>query len=85
MQTRAISRLQPAKRENIQTYAEIEIPLVMDISELALLKRRSGQLYRRSAETGEELDFAVGTMRTAPGMCNADKIAAEGVLLLWHQ
>jgi pyruvate,orthophosphate dikinase len=67
------------KRENIQTYAEIEIPLVMDISELALLKAEIDEVYEEiKAETGEELDFAVGTMIELPRACvTADKIAAE--------
>lgn len=80
MQTRAIfEAMVQLKRENIQTYAEIEIPLVMDISELALLKAEIDEVYEEiKAETGEELDFAVGTMIELPRACvTADKIAAE--------
>jgi pyruvate,orthophosphate dikinase len=80
MQTRAIfEAMVQLKRENIQTYAEIEIPLVMDISELALLKAEIDQVYEEiKAETGEELEFAVGTMIELPRACvTADKIAAE--------
>lgn len=80
MQTRAIfEAMVQLKRENIQTYAEIEIPLVMDISELALLKAEIDEVYEEiKAETGEELEFAVGTMIELPRACvTADKIAAE--------
>jgi pyruvate,orthophosphate dikinase len=80
MQVRAIfEAMLQLKQENIKTFAEIEIPLVMDISELAMLKAEIGQVYEQiKAESGEELDFAIGTMIELPRACvTADKIAAE--------
>ena len=67
------------KRENIDAFAEIEIPLVMDISELAVLKGEIQAVYEEvKAESGEELNFVIGTMIELPRACvTADKIATE--------
>lgn len=80
MQARAIfEALLQLKKENVEAFAEIEIPLVMDISELAMLKAEIESVYEDiKAESGEELKYAVGTMIELPRACiTADKIAAE--------
>ena len=80
MQARAIfEALLQLKKEGVEAYAEIEIPLVMDISELALLKAEIDSVYEEiKAESGEELKYSVGTMIELPRAClTADKIAAE--------
>lgn len=79
MQTRAIfeaaTRL---KKEGIHTHAEVEIPLVMDQSELAFLKAEILDVYETiKKETGEELDFAVGTMLELPRACVVTEEIAE--------
>jgi pyruvate,orthophosphate dikinase len=80
MQVRAIfEAMLQLKRENIDAFAEIEIPLVMDISELAVLKGEIQAVYEEvKAESGEELNFVIGTMIELPRACvTADKIATE--------
>lgn len=80
MQARAIfeaaTRL---KKEGVKTFAEVEIPLVMDLAEFAYLKREIMNVYDTvKGETGEELDFAVGTMLELPRACiMADEIASQ--------
>ncbi|MEN6389427.1 MAG: pyruvate, phosphate dikinase [Syntrophomonas sp.] len=80
MQARAIfeaaTRL---KKEGVNTFAEVEIPLVMDIAEFAYLKSEIMDVYNTvKAETGEELDFAVGTMLELPRACiMANEIASQ--------
>ncbi|MEQ8174944.1 MAG: pyruvate, phosphate dikinase [Syntrophomonadaceae bacterium] len=80
MQARAIfeaaTRL---KREGVKTFAEVEIPLVMDIAEFAYLKSEIMDVYNTvKDETGEELDFAVGTMLELPRACiMANEIASQ--------
>jgi pyruvate,orthophosphate dikinase len=80
MQARAIfeaaTRL---KKEGIKTFAEVEIPLVMDIAEFAYLKSEIMHVYDTvKAETGEDLDFAVGTMLELPRACiMANEIAQQ--------
>lgn len=80
MQVRAIfealSRLQ---QENIQTFAEIEIPLVIDEAEFLYLKKQIMEVYEEvKQETGQELEFALGTMLELPRAClMADEIARE--------
>lgn len=80
MQARAIfeaaTRL---KKEGVKTFAEVEIPLVMDIAEFAYLKSEIMHVYDTvKAETGEELDFAVGTMLELPRACiMANEIAQQ--------
>jgi pyruvate,orthophosphate dikinase len=67
------------KKEGITTFAEIEIPLVMDISELQLMKAEILNVYEQiKNESGTELDFAIGTMIELPRACvTADRIAEE--------
>ncbi len=78
MQARAIfeaaTRL---KKEGVETFAEVEIPLVMDPGELAYLKAEVEDVYNLvKNETGVELDFAIGTMLELPRACIvADEIA----------
>ena len=80
MQVRAIfealSRLQ---QEEIKTFAEIEIPLVIDEAELLYLKKQIMEVYEEvKQETGQELEFALGTMLELPRAClMADEIARE--------
>lgn len=80
MQARAIfEAMIELKKENIPTFAEIEIPLVMDVAELALMKEEINDVYRQiKEETGIELDYAVGTMIELPRACIvADELARE--------
>lgn len=80
MQARAIfEAMVMLKKEDISTFVEIEIPLVMDLSELTLLKVEIEDVYAQiKNETNMELDFAIGTMIELPRACMlADKIAKE--------
>ncbi|ADI02384.1 MAG TPA: pyruvate, phosphate dikinase [Syntrophothermus lipocalidus] len=80
MQARAIfEAVVKLKKEGIEVLPEVEIPLVMDSSELAMLKREVLEVYEEvKAETGVEFEFAVGTMIELPRACVvADEIAAE--------
>lgn len=80
MQARAIfEAMLQLKKEGITTFAEIEIPLVMDISELQLMKAEILNVYEQiKGETNTELDFAIGTMIELPRACvTADRIAEE--------
>lgn len=80
MQARAIfEAMIQLDRENIATFAEVEIPLVMDISELRMLKGEIYDVYEQvKKETGTELHFTVGTMIELPRACvTADHIAQE--------
>ncbi|SHG86336.1 pyruvate phosphate dikinase [Thermosyntropha lipolytica DSM 11003] len=80
MQARAIfEAMIELKKENIPAFAEIEIPLVMDVAELALLKEEINDVYREiKEETGVELEYAVGTMIELPRACIvADELAKE--------
>lgn len=80
MQVRAIfEAMLKLKEENIPTFAEIEIPLVMDVAELALLKEEINDVYREiEKESGIKLDYAVGTMIELPRACIvADELAKE--------
>lgn len=80
MQARAIfEAMVLLKKENIDAFAEIEIPLVMDLSELAILKAEIEQVYEEiKQETGLELKYAVGTMIELPRACmTADELAKE--------
>lgn len=80
MQARAIfeaaTRL---KQEGVETFAEVEIPLIMDIAEFAYLKNEIMDVYKTvKEETGVELEFAVGTMLELPRACIvADEIANQ--------
>ncbi|NLJ72993.1 MAG: pyruvate, phosphate dikinase [Syntrophomonadaceae bacterium] len=80
MQARAIfEAMVLLKQENINPFAEIEIPLVMDIKEFSLLKAEIDEVYNEvKAESNQELDFVIGTMVELPRAClTADEIATE--------
>ncbi|HOV42850.1 MAG TPA: pyruvate, phosphate dikinase [Syntrophothermus lipocalidus] len=80
MQARAIfEAVVKLKKEGIEVLPEVEIPLVMDSSELALLKHEVLEVYKEvKAETGIEFEFTVGTMIELPRACVvAEEIAAE--------
>lgn len=80
MQVRAIfealSRLQ---KEGVQTFAEIEIPLVIDLAEFTILKNEINEVYVQvKGETGQEIEYALGTMLELPRACIvADELAGE--------
>jgi len=80
MQARAVfEAMTMLKTEGVDNFAEIEIPLVMDLAELTILKAMIVEEYQAvKAESGVELDFAVGTMLELPRAClTADEIATE--------
>ena len=66
-------------KEGHQVKAEIEIPLVSSIKELALLKQEVVKVAEQvQAETNVQLDYTVGTMIELPRACLiADQIAQE--------
>ncbi len=72
----ALSRLQ---QEKVKTFAEIEIPLVIDEAEFLYLKKQIMEVYEEvKQQTGQELEFALGTMLELPRACiMADEIAKE--------
>lgn len=80
MQARAIfEAMHLLQKENIETFAEIEIPLVMDIAEFEFLKNEIHNVYETfEKEAGCKLNFALGTMLELPRACvMADEIAAS--------
>jgi len=80
MQARAIfEAMFMLKKEGIEAFTEIEIPLVMDVIELSILKAEILDVYDKLlAETGAELKFCLGTMIELPRACvTADTIAQE--------
>lgn len=80
MQARAIfEAVVRLKKEGVEVFPEVEIPLVMDVSELALLKREVLEVYEEvKQETGVEFKFSIGTMIELPRACMmADEIATE--------
>jgi len=80
MQARAIfEAMSRLKKEKIEAFAEIEIPLVIDIAEFEFLKEQINEVYEEvKKEIGEELDFVLGTMLELPRACiMADEIAKE--------
>jgi len=80
MQTRALfEAMAQLKKDGIESFAEIEIPLVMDVAELAILKEEVLKVYEEvKKEKQVELKFAVGTMVELPRACiTIDEIAAE--------
>ncbi|MEA1960317.1 MAG: pyruvate, phosphate dikinase [Bacillota bacterium] len=80
MQARAIfEAMYLLKEEGIETFTEIEIPLVMDQAEFALLREEILALYEEiKKEKGQELEFALGTMLELPRACvMADEIAQQ--------
>lgn len=80
MQARAIfEAVIQLKNEGISVFPEVEIPLVMDLSELALMKQEILAVYEEiKQESGVEFEFLVGTMIELPRACVvADDIATE--------
>jgi pyruvate,orthophosphate dikinase len=80
MQARAIfEAMCLLKIEGIEAFAEIEIPLVMDMMEFSLLREDILALYEEVKKTcGHELDFVLGTMLELPRACiMADEIAEQ--------
>jgi len=80
MQARAVfEAMCQLKREGIETLAEIEIPLVMDLMEFTLLKEDIMATYNEVKNSCQmELDFVLGTMLELPRACIvADEIATE--------
>jgi len=80
MQARAIfEATAQLKKEGVNVLPEVEIPLVMDINELASMKQEVLDVYQEVAkETGIEFEFKVGTMIELPRACVvADEIAEE--------
>lgn len=67
------------KEEKVETFVEIEIPLVMDQAEFLMLKKDIMAVYEEiKQQKNVELDFALGTMLELPRACMvADEIAQE--------
>ncbi|MEN6460681.1 MAG: pyruvate, phosphate dikinase [Syntrophomonas sp.] len=80
MQARAIfEAMAQLKAEGIDTFTEVEIPLVIDLAEFAFLKEQILEVYEEvKKEKGAELNFAMGTMIELPRACIiADELATE--------
>lgn len=80
MQARAIFEAMFLLQEHgIETFTEIEIPLVMDKMEFTLLREDILRVYEEVKQTKEmELSFALGTMLELPRACIvADEIAEQ--------
>ncbi|MGE5544753.1 MAG: pyruvate, phosphate dikinase, partial [Bacillota bacterium] len=80
MQARAIfEATAQLKKEGVNVLPEVEIPLVMDINELAAMKQEVISVYEEVVrETGTPFEFKVGTMIELPRACVlADEIASE--------
>lgn len=80
MQARAVfEAMLQLQKEKIETFAEIEIPLVMDVAEFVSLKAEILDVYEQvKTESGVELEFILGTMLELPRACIvADELAAE--------
>ncbi|MDD4171050.1 MAG: PEP-utilizing enzyme, partial [Syntrophomonas sp.] len=80
MQARAIfEAMCLLKNEGIETFAEIEIPLVMDNMEFTLLREDILAVYEEVKTAGGiELNFVLGTMLELPRACIvADEIAQQ--------
>ena len=80
MQARAIfEAVTQLRKEGVEVLPEVEIPLVMDVKELAAMKQEVINVYQEVAkETGIEFEFKVGTMIELPRACiMADEIASE--------
>jgi pyruvate,orthophosphate dikinase len=78
MQSRAIFQAVVALvKEGRKVIPEVEIPLVMDSSELALLRRQTEEIAEQVMEQeGVRFDYTVGTMIELPRACLvADEIA----------
>ncbi len=80
MQVRAIFQATAALlKEGYQVYPEVEIPLVIDQSELALLRQDVEDVAEQvMAEKGIEIKYSVGTMIELPRAClTAARIAEK--------
>jgi pyruvate,orthophosphate dikinase len=80
MQARAIfEAMAQLKAEGIDTFTEVEIPLVIDLAEFAYLKEQILDVYAQiKKEKGIELNFVMGTMIELPRACIvADELATE--------
>jgi len=80
MQARAIfEAMCLLKEQGIETFAEIEIPLVMDKMEFILLKEDILKVYEEVKKSSQmELAFVLGTMLELPRACiMADEIAEQ--------
>ncbi|MDA8334537.1 MAG: pyruvate, phosphate dikinase [Peptococcaceae bacterium] len=80
MQARAIFEAQVQLiREGVQGIVEVEIPLVMDVNELALMKDVVDTVAAAvKSETGVDFEYTVGTMIEVPrAALLADEIAAR--------
>jgi pyruvate,orthophosphate dikinase len=80
MQARAIfEAMVQLRQEKVETLAEIEIPLVMDVAEFVYLKGEILEVYEEvKNREGVELQFVLGTMLELPRACIvADELAAE--------
>ena len=80
MQARAIfEAMYLLQDEGIETFTEIEVPLVMDQMEFSLLKADIMATYNQVKQSHqEELNFILGTMLELPRACIvADEIAQE--------
>ena len=78
MQARAIfEAMYLLQEEGIETFTEVEIPLVMDRMEFALLRDDILKVYDEVKQVhNQELDFVLGTMLELPRACIvADEIA----------
>jgi len=80
MQARAVfEAMVQLRQEKVETLAEIEIPLVMDVAEFVYLKGEILDVYEEvKTGSGVELQFVLGTMLELPRACIvADELAAE--------
>jgi pyruvate,orthophosphate dikinase len=80
MQTRALfEAMCRLKEEGLNPFAEIEIPLVMDLAEFSILREYIMGVYEEvQKKCNVELDFALGTMLELPRACvMADEIAQQ--------
>ncbi len=80
MQARAIfEAMYQLQDEGINTFTEVEIPLVMDQMEFTLLREDILTVYAQLKQTKQkELDFVLGTMLELPRACIvADEIAQQ--------
>lgn len=81
MQAQAIfESMYQLDEEGIRPLVEVEIPLVMDVKELQILKGEIQGVYEevKAARGGKDLEWVIGTMLELPRACiTADLIAAE--------
>ncbi|MHB1125777.1 MAG: pyruvate, phosphate dikinase [Bacillota bacterium] len=80
MQARAIFQaVAQLVKEGCEVIPEVEIPLVIDVNELAFLRTQTVEVAREVIEkTGTDFHYSVGTMIEVPRACiTADEIAQE--------